>query len=257
MELTTDVFKNEVRVAYEKAIKVINSPEVELAYIALAKNGNIKARNLLFEKQLPALINLASKNKYNIFKGNCAELVSSVLCMMDNAIKNFDESRGIRFWTFLSFHAKNAMNKEMYADNLVRLPENLEKAKRRNEFAAIESGHAPKQDGDTQTCLFDVLKSDEDDSVIVENSQQREYKDLTARLLSVLDKDEAYVVKKCYMEFEPDPDGNPGNRPWSVSSLARHMSSTKEVISRCRKKALEKLAAAGNAERDWCIDQSI
>lgn len=257
MELTTDVFKNEVRAAYERARAKIATPEIELAYIKLAKRGNVRARNLLFEKQLPALIDMASKNKYNIFKGNTAELVASVLRIMDRAIELYDATRGIRFVTFLSFHAQDAMNKEMYKDNLVRIPENYEKAKRRAEFASIESGYAPLQDGDSQTCLFDILKDDEDDTAIVDNSIQGEYKDITTRLLAALDTEEAYVVSKCFLECEPDADGNPGNKPWSVSSLARHIGSSKEIVSRRRKKALEKLRIAAENDRDWCIDQAI
>ena len=257
MELTTDVFKNEVRAAYNRARAIIKTPEIELAYINLAKRGNAMARNLLFEKQLPALIDMASKTKYNIFKGNSAELVSSVLGIMDRAIELFDPSRGKRFWTFLSFHAMSAMNKEMYGDNLVKLPENFEKEKRRAEFATIESGYAPIQDGDEKTCLFDVMKDSEDDSVIYDNCIQGEYKDITNRLLAVLDHEEAYVVNKCFLECEPDADGNPGCAPWSASSLARHIGHSKEVVARRRKKALEKLRNALDADRDWCIDQSI
>ena len=257
MELTTDVFKNEVRAAYERARAIIKTPEIELAYITLAKRGNARARNLLFEKQLPALIDMASKTKYNIFKGNSAELVSSVLVIMDRAIELFDPSRGKRFWTFLCFHAMSAMNKEMYGDNLVKLPENFEKEGRRAEFANIESGYAPIQDGDTKTCLFDMMKDSEDDATIFEDCVQNEYKDITGRLLAVLDHEEAYVVNKCFLECEPEADGTPGNKPWSVSSLARHMGSSKEIIARRRKKALEKLRVALDADRDWCIDQAV
>jgi DNA-directed RNA polymerase sigma subunit (sigma70/sigma32) len=257
MELTTDVFKNEVRAAYNRARAIISTPEVELAYISLAKRGNVKARNLLFEKQLPALIDMASKTKYNIFKGNSAELVSSVLAIMDRAIELFEPARGKRFWTFLCFHAMSAMNKEMYGDNLVKLPENFEKDKKRAELASIESGYAPIQDGDEKTCLFDVMKGGDDAADIYEESLQGEYRDITGRLLAVLDREEAYVVSKCFLECEPEADGNPGNKPWSVSSLARHIGSSKEILARRRKKALEKLHAALDSDRDWCIDQAL
>lgn len=262
MELTTDVFKNEVRAAYERARAIIRTPEIELAYIELAKHGKTPdtrtwARNLLFEKQLPALIDMASKNKYHIFKGNCAELVSSVLAIMDRAIELYEPSRGTRFWSFLSFHAMSAMNKEMYGDNLVHIPENLEKAGKRAEYASVESGYAPIQDGDSQTCLFDVMKDGEDAESICEDAVQGEYRDITGRLLAVLDHEEAYVVTKCFMEDEPEADGNPGTKPWSVSSLARHVGSSKEIISRRRKKALEKLRSALDADREWCIDQAV
>lgn len=257
MELTTDVFKNEVRAAYERAREIIKTPAIELAYITLAKKGNKKARNLLFEKQLPALIDMASKNKYNIFKGNCAELVASVLKIMDRAIELYEPSRGIRFWSFLSYHAMSAMNKEMYGDNLVHIPENFEKEGRRSEFAAVESGYAPIQDGESKTCLFDMLKDEDSESAIYDTAIQGEYRDITSRLLSVLDNEEAYVVNKCFLECEPDADGNPGSKPWSSSSLARHIGTSKEIISRRRKRALDKLHVAAVADSDWCLDTSL
>lgn len=256
MELATDVFKNEVRVAYERAMRLIPNATVELAYIGLAKKGNIRARNVLLEKQLPALIDLANTLGYATYKGNAAELVASVAIFVDRAIELFEPSRGLRFWTFLANHARNAMNKERYEDNLVHVPENLVKAGRRDEFAKIESGYAPIKD-DSTTTRFDTLKDAEDETTIVETCAQGEYKDITSRLLSVLDQDEAYVVNKCFLECEPEADGNPGNEPWSISSLSRHIGKSKEIIARRRKTALAKLRKAIDADRDWCINQAV
>lgn len=256
MELATNVFKNEVRMAYERARRLISTPEIELAYVKLAKRGNVRARNVLLEKQLPALIELANGTGYAVYRGNAAELVAAVAAIMDRAIELFDVTRGIRFWTFLANHARNAMNKEKYEDSLIHVPENLVKAGRRDEFAKIECGHAPIHD-DSSITLLDTIKDDEDDTTIFNNSVQGEYKDITDRLLTVLDSDEKYVVNKTFLECEPDDEGNPGNEAWSISSLAKHVGKSKEIIARRRKTALAKLRKAIDDDRDWCIDQAV
>jgi len=258
MEFAKEIFKNEVRAAYLRACGIITSPEVENALIARAKRGDRAARNLLFEKQLPALLDMANHSKYGVYGGNASELVSSVMGIMDRAIELFDPTRGLRFWTFLRNHAFNAMNKESYEDSLIHVPENYVKANRRGEVASVESGDTAvgKKDGVTVT-RFDLMAGDDGNETVFGRLVEREQEGIAGRLLTALDRDEQYVVEKCYLEDEPDEAGNPGSRPWSAASVARFTGSSKECINRIRKAALAKMRKALDADRDWCIDQSV
>lgn len=256
MEKATDTFKDEVRIAYDRASKLIPNAEIEREFIKRAKNGDITARNTLFEKQLPALIKFASGNRYQVFKGNAAELVARALTVMDNVINDFDLSKGTRFWTFLQPRAMSEMNKEKYKDNLVHVPENYVKENRRDEFGKVESGHSPLKGGDGKTSMFDVLQGDTA-TTIIEDATQSQYVDITGRLLSALTSDEKEIIDKCFFELEPDEKGLPSNHCWSVSSFARHTGRSKDILARIHRNALAKMKTQLNLDRDWCIDQSV
>ena len=256
MDLTTDEYKNSVRRAYERACKLIPNAEVEKQYIIKAKQGDINARNVLYEKQLPALIKLAESNNYRVYTGNAAELVAVVMPIMDEAIKKFDTSLGMRFWTYLYHQAKNAMNKEKYEDHLLHVPENHVKANRRNQFAAMESGDAPISGGEGRITRFDTFTGDTE-GTIIEHSQQREYRDITTKAMAALDKEEQYVVRKCFFEFEqPDPK-KPDRLPWTTASLSKHSGMSKDLITRIRKTAIAKLRNTVNEAREWYVDATI
>lgn len=255
MELTTDIFKDEVRASYNRACALIPDAKAELVYIRLAKKGNRAAREALFARQLPALIDLASSINYAMYTGNCAELVSVAMQALDKAIQGYDMNSGYRFWTFFYPKALNEMNKEKYEDRLIHVPENYVKEGRANEFASIESAHTPLQDEDG-ACLLDVLKGDTDDT-IVDAAAQAEYEDITERILGVLNEQELDVVNKCYREIEADANGDATGKNWNVNSIARFYGTSKEIIRNRHKRALTKLRAELDLDRDWCIDQKI
>ena len=255
MELTTNIFKNEVRVAYNRACALIPDAQAERTYIKLAKQGNRAAREAIFARQLPALIDLASGLNYAMYTGNCAELVSVAMQALDKAIEGFDLNSGCRFWTFFYPKALNEMNKEKYEDRLIHVPENYVKKGRANELASIESGNTPVQDEDG-ACLFDLLTGDTGDS-IVDAAAQTEYEDITERILGVLNPQELDVVSKCYRDTEPDTNGDASCKNWNVNSIARFYGMSKEIIRNRHKRALTKLRAELDLDRDWCIDQKI
>lgn len=258
MDLATSQFKNEIRVAYTRACKLIPTYDAEIHYIELAKNGNLAARNLLFEKQLPALLKLAKSISYQAYTGNCAELVASVMSVMDGAINDFDTSSGNRFWTFLRARAMNAMNKEKYGDLLVHLPENYIKENRVNELAHVESGDAPVAGSGDRSTVFDTIRSAHSNSdEIFEASRQHEFSDITGTLLSVLDPVESKIIIKCFFESQPQSNDGQVNLPWSTSALAAHIGTTKEYINRKRKQALQKMKTRLDEERDWCINTDV
>lgn len=255
MELATDIFKDGVRVRYTAARNLLNTAAAENACIMLAKAGNRDARNLLFEKQIPSLIDLASKGKYARYKGNAAELVAAVMVVFDRALELFEPSRGIRFWTFLAAHAMNAMNKEVYEDRLIHVPENYVKKGQADKMVRIESGHAPVKDCE-DACLFDTICGDTGDE-IVEDSAQGEYRDITAKVLGVLTGEEKDLVRKCYLEEEADTAGNATAKPWSITSVAKFYGTSKDLMRKRHADALAKLRKEIDADRDWCIDQRI
>lgn len=256
MELSTDTFKDGVRIAYARACRLIPDRATEEAYLRLAKAGNRDARNVLFERQLPALIDLASKGKYAMYRGNAAELVAAVMVVFDRAVELFDAGRGCRFWTFLTAHAMNAMNKETYEDRLVHVPENYVKAGRADEMARVESGHAQIKDADDGACLFDVLEG-AGAGEIVDAAAAGEYRDITARVLGCLTDEERDLVEKCYLEDEPGADGGVGAHAWTVASVARLRGTSKDLMRRRHAQAIAKLRREIDADRDWCIDQRI
>ena len=256
MEKATDTFKNEVRIAYLRASKLIPDATVEREYVKRAKEGDIAARNTLFEKQLPALIKFASGRSYQVFKGNAAELVARALTVMDSVIADFDLSKNNRFWTFFQNRAMSEMNKEKYEDNLVHVPENYVKENRRDEFGKVESGNSPIKMGDGSTTLFDIIQGD-NANTIIDNATNSEYIDITNRLLEVLNDDEKQVVSKCFFELEPEQNGLTSNHSWTVASLARHTGRSKDILARHHRNALLKMKQQLNLDRDWCIDQRI
>ena len=255
MEKATEQFKDRVRKVYTRASKAAGSADAENAIIMKAKNGDIVARNLLFEKQLPALIEMANSNKYQHFKGNVEELISAAMLAIDRAIELFDPSRGLRFWTFLRNHVFSAMNKECYEDRLIHLPENIVKANKCDKYVKLESGHAPVKDGGSLS-LFDTIEGEAAEEV-VNYSASREYKTITDNISCVLDSEEKDIVEKCYMNDEADADGRMSGHTWSFASIAGVTGNSKDYIRNKHKQAMQKLRKKYCEESDWCYDQSV
>lgn len=255
MEKATEQFKDRVRKVYTKASRVASSADAENAIIMRAKKGDIVARNLLFEKQLPALINMASSDKYQHFRGNVEELVSAAMLAIDRAIELFDPSQGNRFWTFLRNHVFSAMNKECYEDRLIHLPENIVKANKCDKYVKLESGHKAVKDGGSLT-LFDTIEGEAAES-IVNYSAAMEYRHIADTISTVLDAEEKDIVDKCYMKDEADTDGRMSGHTWSFASIAGVTGSSKDYIRNKHKLALQKLRKKYCDESDWCYDQAV
>lgn len=255
MEKATEQFKNRVRKVYTRASKAAATIDAETEIIMKAKKGNILARNLLFEKQLPALIDMANSGKYQHFKGNAEELISAAMLAIDRAIDLFEPSRGIRFWTFLRCHVFSAMNKECYEDRLIHLPENIVKANECDKYVRLESGHATVKDGGSLT-LFETLEGEAAEEV-VNYSAAKEYKGIADNLYTVLDTEEKDIIDKCYMRDEADSEGKLSGHTWSFASIAGVTGSSKDYIRNKHKQALSKLRKKYCEESDWCYDQSV
>ena len=254
MEKATEQFKDRVRKVYTKASKAAGTVDSETAIIMLAKKGNVFARNLLFEKQLPAIIKLAN-DKYKRFNGNIEELVSAAMLAIDRAIELFDPTQGNRFWTFLCRHVFSAMNKECYEDRLIHLPENIVKANECEKYVNIESGYKTVKDGSNLT-LFDTLEGEAADSV-VNYSATREYKSIADSISVVLDSEEKDIIDKCYRQDEAGTDGKLSGHTWSFAGIAAATGSSKDYIRSKHKQALQKLRKRYCEESDWCYDQSV
>lgn len=255
MERATEQFKDRVRKVYTRASKAAATADAENDIIMRAKKGDILARNLLFEKQLPAVIEMASNDKYQHFRGNVEELVSAAMLAIDRAIELFDPSRGLRFWTFLRNHVFSAMNKECYEDRLIHLPENIVKANKCDKYVNIESGHQPVKEGGSIT-LFDTIEGEAADTV-VNYSASCEYRKIVSNISTVLDTEEKDIVDKCYMRDEADEVGRPSGHTWSFASIAGVTGSSKDYIRNKHKQAIAKLRKKYCDESDWCYDQAV
>lgn len=255
MEKATEQFKDRVRKVYTRASRAASTADAENAIIMRAKKGDIVARNLLFEKQLPAIIEMAGKDKYKHFKGNMEELISAAMLAIDRAIELFDPTQGNRFWTFLRNHVFSAMNKECYEDRLIHLPENIVKANKCDKYVKLESGYKSVKDGGSLS-LFDTIEGEAADTV-VNYSAVREYRTIADTITTVLDAEEKDIVDKCYNRDEADTDGRMSGHTWSFASIAGVTGSSKDYIRSKHKQALQKLRRKYCEESDWCFNQDF
>lgn len=238
MEHATEFFKDNVRTRYERATELIPSVDAERLLVERAKKGDLAARNLLLEKQIPQLLKMAKSSKYGMYKGNTAEMVSVAALEFDSALRDFDPSTGFRFFTFFRNRAFNAMNKECYEDRLIHVPENYVKAGTANEIANVESGDVPCGCG--ASTVLDMVEGSAKDAMFDEIVQV-ERERMTEKLLGCLGNSrEREIVHNTFREN------------MSVAMQANEFGMAKSEVKRHLRDALARMKAKADEERVWC-----
>ena len=114
--------------------KVENQAENETALILRAKNGDVEARNVLIEKNIPLIQKIAAKTITSSVLPN-SDLIQEGIFGLVVAIEKFNPSLGYKFSTYASWWIRQAMFKaiseQSYAVNIpVYIQETLSRYKK-------------------------------------------------------------------------------------------------------------------------------
>jgi len=196
--------RNQLSLAYENARKKVTSAAAEREYIRLAKEGSQVARDTLFNLYIPFVISYARSSTYSMYKGDMGDLIGAAALGFSRAIELFDMSLGYEFGCFYKWHIRNAMNKEMYGDSLVAVPENLIKPSRdengnpvNKNPVTIVSGDSPVGDDDSRTTLMETIASEGTD--VVGESEENDRHAIVAELLETLPEIEHDAISAMVM----------------------------------------------------------
>lgn len=227
--------------AYENARKAVPSPAVEREYIRLAKEGSQAARDTLFNLYIPFVISYARSSTYAMYKGDMGDLIGAAALGFSRAIELFDMSLGYEFGCFYKWHIRNAMNKEMYGDSLIAVPENLIKpSKDENGNPAnknpvtIVSGDVPVGDDDSRATLLETMPSESTD--VVGESEEGDRRAIVAELLESLPKIEHDAISAMVLG-----ETHVSTREWGESHGCSHEWARK-VKNRALKRLREKMS---------------
>jgi len=83
------------------------SPEEELKYLEMFKNGSEEARNILIERNLRLVAHIAKK--FNNCSSDCDDLISIGTIGLIKAISTFDHEKGTRLATYAARCIENAI----------------------------------------------------------------------------------------------------------------------------------------------------
>lgn len=238
--------RSQLSKAYEAAKKVITSAAIEKEYIQMAKAGSQSARDTLFNLYIPFAISGA--RSYEMFSGEMGDLISAAAIGFNRALELFDSSLGYEFGCYYKWHIKNAMNKELYGDSVVAVPENLQKpAKgpdgkplldedgqpiRRNPVTIVSGDNLVGDDG-SKTTLMETLCAEGENGA--EEAEGRDRSRLVDELLSSLPEIECSAIKNMVMD-----DAHVSTREWGESHGCSHEWARK-VKNRALKRLREKM----------------
>lgn len=240
---------NQLSKAYEAAKKVITSADIEKEYIRKAKAGSQAARDALFNLYIPLVISSARSRNYEMYTGEMGDLISAAAIGFNRALELFDTSLGYEFGCFYKWHIKNAMNKELYRDSVVAVPENLQKPAKgpdgkplldedgqsvRLNPVKVVSGDDIVGDDDSKTTLMETLRAEGENGA--EEAEGRDRSRLVDELLSCLPKIECDAIKKMVMA-----DDHVSTREWGESHGWSHEWARK-VKNRALKRLREKMS---------------
>ena len=180
-------------------------------------NGDIKAKNILIEKNMRLVAHMTKK--YSVPDRDISDLISVGTIGLIKAINSFNPDKGIRLATYAAKCIDNELLMMLRAERKVSrevsIYESIGKDKEGNEISIME----------TVSCEpVDIV----DDMVFNQRvAAVRECMDC------VLTKREAYIIKHRY--------GLWGNKELTQSQIADNLNISRSYVSRIEKKSLEKL----------------
>ena len=193
--------------------------EEERHYLALAKTGDLEARNILIERNLRLVAHIMKK--YYAPASDQEDLISIGTIGLIKGISTFDGSKGARLATYAARCVENEI--------LMHFRSQKKSAQDVSLSDCIETGG----DG-AALSLMDVVSDDWDllDQVITRESVDR----LQEAVRKVLTPQEKLVISMRY--------GLGGKIPRRQREVAEMVGISRSYVSRIEKRALEKLKAA-------------
>ena len=193
--------------------------EEERHYLALAKQGDLEARNILIERNLRLVAHIMKK--YYAQSADQEDLISIGTIGLIKGITTFDDSKGARLATYAARCVENEIlmyfRAQKKTSNDVSLSEYIETG---GEGSALS--------------LMDVVSDEED--LLERVSNREDLQRLCKAVDRVLDEQERQVIVLRY--------GLAGHQPHRQREVADKTGISRSYVSRIEKKALEKLRRA-------------
>ncbi len=196
------------------------SNDEEIHYLKLAKQGDLKARNLLVEYNLRLVAHIAKK--YYSADRDTDDLLSIGTIGLIKAVNTFDSSKGNRLVTYASRCIENEI--------LMRLRQERKESKE----VSIHEPIGTDKEGN-EISLLDIISSDEEGmlNTIIDRECLNHISHIFTR---VLDEKEQQVMIHRYGLF--------GHRELTQREVATLLNISRSYVSRIEKKALLKLRSA-------------
>lgn len=235
MSLFNDKFFADMDSEHKLALQMIPDRETEAKYIIAARNGSKDAIRFLSGLCYPTIIKMATGNpRYRRWKGNFGELVSEAIAALPGAVMDFDLSKGVRFITYFNARIMNALNKALFADNIVQWPENrLRNGETVTPVAFASSSDHPTDDERASNApRMDILLNEDHAAEIVNRIDRNTLRTaIQEQAAAALDsKEETDLLLAMYKDEE-----------WSVPEHARRTGLTPSVVRRIKNTVFAKM----------------
>ena len=195
------------------------SAKEEQHYLALAAQGDLKARNILIERNLRLVAHIMKK--YYTQTSDQEDLISIGTIGLIKGISTFDASKGARLATYAARCVENEI--------LMHFRGQKKSAGDVSLSEIIETG----KDG-CALSLMDVVCSEED--LFERLSDQESYRKLYETIESTLDERERKIIVHRY--------GIGNRKPITQNEVAQLCGISRSYVSRIEKRALQKLEKA-------------
>lgn len=196
------------------------SQEEETHYLALAREGDLEARNILVEYNLRLVAHIVKK--YQTGNRSMEDMISIGTIGLIKAINTYNESKGSRLVTYASRCIENEL--------LMRL---RQERKETREVSLYEPIGTDKEGNEIS--LMDIISSD-DENILHDIIVSDHIHHISDIFFSVLDKREQTVLTLRYGLFH--------NEEMTQKDIAEKLGISRSYVSRIEKKALLKLRSA-------------
>ncbi len=196
------------------------SQEDETHYLALARQGDLNARNTLVEYNLRLVAHIVKK--YQTANRSTEDLISIGTIGLIKAINTYNESKGSRLVTYASRCIENEL--------LMRLRQERKEAR---EVSLYEPIGTDKEGNEIS--LMDIISVD-DENILQDIIVSDHINHISDIFFKVLDKREQIVLTLRYGLFHNDE--------MTQKDIAKKLNISRSYVSRIEKKALLKLRSA-------------
>lgn len=196
------------------------SQEDETHYLALARQGDLNARNTLVEYNLRLVAHIVKK--YQTANRSTEDLISIGTIGLIKAINTYNKSKGSRLVTYASRCIENEL--------LMRLRQERKEAR---EVSLYEPIGTDKEGNEIS--LMDIISVD-DENILQDIIVSDHINHISDIFFKVLDKREQIVLTLRYGLFHNDE--------MTQKDIAKKLNISRSYVSRIEKKALLKLRSA-------------
>jgi RNA polymerase primary sigma factor len=198
--MTANVISKRFHEEYRRSLIAIPTREAEYVYVERAKRGDRAAKDRLLYKYIPFLYKMAYQLRDSAYNLTVDEMVNAAIFGFPKALKEFDSSLGLLFYTYYSAKALNEMKKAGYESLLVRRPENQLKSKSLDKESVIMA--SIDQVNDDGLSIKDRMASDMRTD---ESTQTAERTNLANMFMLALSGAECDVISRLYIYGDEKP----------------------------------------------------